>query len=57
MKVRSYRSSDEGAVVALWKECGLTRPWNDSHKDIARKLSVQPDWFLVGTEGDELIAM
>lgn len=28
-------------------ECGLTRPWNDPHKDIERKLRVQPDLFLV----------
>jgi ribosomal protein S18 acetylase RimI-like enzyme len=56
MKVRSYRPSDESAVVTLWKECGLTRPWNDPHKDIARKLGVQPEWFLVGTEGEDLIA-
>ena len=56
MKVRSYRPSDESAVVALWKECGLTRPWNDPRKDIARKLGVQPEWFLVGTEGEDIIA-
>ena len=43
-------------VVALWQECGLKRPWNDPHKDIARKLGVQPEWFLVGTEGDDLMA-
>jgi len=28
--------------------CKLTRPWNDPHKDIARKLAVQPELFLVG---------
>ena len=57
MQIRSFRASDEPAVVALWQECGLTRPWNDPHKDIARKLGVQPEWFLVGTEGDELMAI
>jgi ribosomal protein S18 acetylase RimI-like enzyme len=56
MRVRPYRSTDRSAVVALWQECGLTRPWNDPVKDITRKLGVQPEWFLVGTEGDELIA-
>jgi adenylate kinase family enzyme len=30
--------ADETAVVDLWQACGLTRPWNDPHKDIARKL-------------------
>ncbi|WP_299795438.1 GNAT family acetyltransferase [Ramlibacter sp.] len=44
---RPYRESDEDQVVALWQECGLTRPWNDPHKDIARKLHVQRELFLV----------
>lgn len=35
------------AVVALWTECGLTRPWNDPHRDIARKLGEQPELFSV----------
>jgi ribosomal protein S18 acetylase RimI-like enzyme len=56
MQVRSYRPSDEPVVVSLWHECGVTRPWNDPSKDIARKLRVQPEWFLVGTDGEELIA-
>lgn len=56
MEIRPYRSSDQAALVAIWNECGLTRPWNDPHKDIARKLGVQPEWFLVGIEGTELIA-
>ncbi len=38
---------DEAAAVALWRDCGLLRPWNDPHKDIARKQSVQPELFLV----------
>ena len=56
MEIRAYQAADEGAIVALWKACGLTRPWNDPHKDIARKLTEQPDLFLVGTLGDEIVA-
>jgi hypothetical protein len=41
MNIRAFQRADESAVVALWKECKLTRPWNDPHKDIARKLVVQ----------------
>lgn len=26
-------------VVALWQECGLTRPWNDPHADLKRALA------------------
>jgi ribosomal protein S18 acetylase RimI-like enzyme len=48
MKIRAFRLSDSDAVVALWGECGLTRPWNDPRRDIERKLTVQPDLFLVG---------
>ena len=56
MRIRAFRAADERAVVALWHECGLTRPWNDPHKDIARKLSEQSELFLVGTVGDEVVA-
>lgn len=56
MKIRAFQPADEAAVVALWRECGLTRPWNDPHKDIARKLTEQPELFLVGAIGDEIVA-
>jgi ribosomal protein S18 acetylase RimI-like enzyme len=56
MEIRPYRTSDEDAVVALWHECGLTRPWNDPHKDIARKLTEQPELFLVGTVASRVMA-
>ena len=56
MRIRAFQPADEAAVVALWKECGLTRPWNDPHKDIARKLTEQPELFLVGAIGDEVVA-
>jgi ribosomal protein S18 acetylase RimI-like enzyme len=56
MKIRAFQPIDEAAVVALWQECGLTRPWNDPHADIARKLTEQPELFLVGSVGVELVA-
>lgn len=56
MDLRAYQPGDEGAVVSLWQECGLTRPWNDPRKDIARKLSIQPELFLVGTRDRRLVA-
>ncbi|MFA6312822.1 MAG: GNAT family acetyltransferase [Sterolibacterium sp.] len=55
MLIRAFRPADEAAVVALWQECGLTRPWNDPRADIARKLTEQPELFLVGTVGAELV--
>jgi len=56
MRIRSFRPEDEEAVVALWEQCDITRPWNDPHKDIARKVQVQGDLFLVGTTGDRIVA-
>ena len=56
MEIRPYRESDQDAVVALWNECGLVRPWNDPVKDIRRKLRVQRDLFLVGSMDGRLVA-
>jgi ribosomal protein S18 acetylase RimI-like enzyme len=53
--IRPFEAADEDAVVALWAACGLVRPWNDPRRDIARKLSVQPDLFLVAAEGDVIV--
>ena len=47
MEIRRYQPLDESAVIALWQACNLVRPQNDPNKDIARKLRVNPEWFLV----------
>src|SRR5450631_4181847 len=56
MRIRPFEPADEAAVVALWHECGLVRPWNDPRRDIARKLTEQPELFLVGSVGARAIA-
>ena len=56
MHIRPFRAEDAEAVVALWEQCNLTRPWNDPRKDIARKLEIQPELFLVGVEDGALVA-
>jgi ribosomal protein S18 acetylase RimI-like enzyme len=56
MTIRAYLEADEAEVMALWRACGLVRPWNDPQKDIARKLAVQRDLFLVGTVDDRIVA-
>ena len=56
MQIRAYDAQDEPAVLMLWEQCGLTRPWNDPRKDIRRKLEVQPDLFFVGVVGERLVA-
>ena len=54
--IRTCRPSDEARVVSLWEKCGLTRPWNDPRKDIARKLGEQPQGFLVGLVDQAVVA-
>jgi ribosomal protein S18 acetylase RimI-like enzyme len=56
MKIREFQVSDTDDTILLWHNCGLTRPWNDPQLDINRKLAVDPDLFLVGTEGGKLVA-
>jgi ribosomal protein S18 acetylase RimI-like enzyme len=56
MLIRPYAESDCAALIALWHDCALTRPWNDPHKDIARKLMVQRDLFLVGEIDGSIMA-
>ena len=56
MELRPYAVTDEEAVVELWQRCELTRPWNDPHKDIQRKLTTQPELFVVGEFEGKLIA-
>lgn len=53
--IRQFAPADTDATVALWEACGLTRPWNDPHADIARKLTVQPELFLVAEVEGEVI--
>jgi len=56
MLIRPYRSQDEGAIISLWERCELTRPWNNPSRDIARKLQVRPEWFLVGEVEGRIVA-
>jgi ribosomal protein S18 acetylase RimI-like enzyme len=56
MEIRPFVKADSEAVIALWERCDLIRPWNDPRKDIARKLTVQPDLFLVGVLGGHVVA-
>ena len=53
--IRPFADDDEDAVVALWHAAGLTRPWNDPHRDIARKKLVQRELFLVAEEDDTVV--
>ena len=56
MALRDFSDGDTEAVVTLWQRCGLTRPWNDPHKDITRKTKSGNGAFWVGTINDKVIA-
>jgi ribosomal protein S18 acetylase RimI-like enzyme len=55
MQIRPFQPADEDAVIALWQRCDLVRPQNDPRKDIARKLRVQPELFLVAVADSQII--
>jgi ribosomal protein S18 acetylase RimI-like enzyme len=56
LQIRPYRSDDEDAVVGLWVACQLVGPHNNPHQDIARKLRVNPEWFLVSELDNKIVA-
>ena len=55
MRIRPYASADMATVIALWQMCGLVRPQNDPRKDIARKLRVNPEWFLIAESAGRVV--
>jgi len=56
MRIRPFQPSDEAAVIALWKACDLVVPQNNPVRDIARKLRVNPEWFLVGEQDGTIVS-
>ena len=56
MQIREYQDGDREEVISLWTACALVVPWNDPAKDIARKLKVQRDLFLVGLDEHGIVA-
>ena len=56
LTIRPFRPEDEEAVIRLWQDCDLLRAYNDPHRDIERKLAVQPDLFLVGLLNNKIVA-
>ncbi|WP_428622723.1 GNAT family acetyltransferase [Sedimenticola sp.] len=53
--IRPFQVRDQAPVIALWRECDLVKPQNDPAKDIARKLKVDPELFLVGRIDDKIV--
>ena len=56
MLIRTFAVPDTDAVVTLWEAAGLVRPWNDPRADIRRKLTEQPELFLIGEDAGTIVA-
>lgn len=55
VNIRTFAQHDTDEVVAVWRACDLTRPWNDPVKDIQRKVDVADNMFLVATVNDRVV--
>lgn len=55
MDILELGPSDADAAVALWRECGLTRPWNDASADFARAVGGPPSAVLGLREAGDLV--
>lgn len=56
MEIVEFSEKYRNQVVALWQGCNLIFSRNDPNKDIDRKLKVNPELFLVGLLGGEVVA-
>ena len=56
LEISDLHPDEIESAVALWVECGLTRPWNDPHADIALALGKQSSTVLAGRIDGMLVA-
>jgi ribosomal protein S18 acetylase RimI-like enzyme len=56
LAIAPLRDGDADAVAALWGRCGLTRPWNDPHRDIALAMRGPNSTILAGRQGEVIVA-
>jgi ribosomal protein S18 acetylase RimI-like enzyme len=47
--------ADGEAVVAFWQACGLTRPWNDPHRDFVQALATPTSTIFIARDDAALI--
>jgi len=50
------RDEDRDAVIALWHDCALTRPWNDPDRDIALARETADADILLGEQDGRIVA-
>ncbi|MGJ8537902.1 MAG: GNAT family acetyltransferase [Parasphingopyxis sp.] len=54
--IAAARDSDRDAVIALWRACGLIRPWNDPDIDFRQAVENSTSDILLFHEAATLIA-
>lgn len=54
IEIRPYRD-EEGALIALWRDCGLTRPWNPPEADISLVRRSGHGEILLALQGEAVI--
>lgn len=52
--MRVAAEQDRDAIIALWRACDLTRPWNDPAKDFDRALSGENATILVSEQDNAI---
>lgn len=55
LDIGEISDDDIEEVAALWEGCGLTRPWNDPHSDIAFARKTENATLLVGRMDGEIV--
>lgn len=56
LAVADIADTDVDDVIALWRACGLTRPWNDPASDIALARRRESSTVLVGRADGAIVA-
>ncbi|MFE1598743.1 GNAT family acetyltransferase [Methylobacterium sp. ID0610] len=54
--IREIRDGDEPGLIALWHAAGVSRPWNDPHRDIAFARSGPHATILVAEADGAIVA-
>ena len=56
LEITPIADGDIDDVIALWTRCGLTRPWNDPHADIALARETPSSDVLTGRQDRSVVA-
>ena len=56
LTIRPVADGEQADVIALWRACGLTRPWNEPARDLAFSRGKFNSEVLVGLADDRIVA-